>query len=305
MKKFICLTLAILILFPNAVFSKENWVYVSAPNGKQVEVDTSSIGIIGNDVTFNARAEVNKEKYFYTMRMNLEEKTMKIGDIQKYTKNGTCGILKSNDAVHNRYVKSGTLDESMLLFIDDTTKYDIRREDWNEWLPYHIKAMKTVKKNWKPKFDGSKYRCKYHAICEIKVDRFGNITDYDITFPDDNFGYRAESDSEFCKSIEDAVRKTGRLKRLPKNYKGESIRIKMAFVYHYNKDDKKNLLSNIDDKGYHEVNILKKKEPSYRLQNAFSQTGKVLCATCKFLGQAIVFTIVAGAVVAFGIFCFM
>lgn len=230
------------------------WVEVKSPNGNTAQLDMSRLSINDKDVfTFYARSEIDGMYYVYKINADVRKKVMKIISVEQYNKYDANNVISSekiNGA--EKAITEGSLNEAMILYIDSETKDDIRRDDLQNWLPYYTYVMKKFQKVWKPNYDLKKLKERKYRECQITIDKSGNIISYN--FPDSD---KNVEDKAFYMSIKDTINKVGKLKKLPDKYKGQSIVIKLAFVYRYNKEDK-NAKITTDDTGYQDLKILKK-----------------------------------------------
>ena len=298
-KKIISLILCFIFLFQNIVVAGENWVRLEA-NNKSIDINTSNFGIFNDYISIFAKAKVKNDLYLYNLHINCDNKTIIINDIKKITNDKEEIIKNKEKELTTLPVKPNSLNEKIILYIDETTKYDIRRQDWNDWFKYHIKVMKKFNKEWNPKFNKKLYNFRTYITCELTIDKKGNITKYVIDLPEsENFQTtvcEVKENKAIINSIEDTIIKIKKFDKLPKKFKGDNIKIKLAFIYKYNSDDINKNITETDYYGYKILNIckIKYKKKKYK---SFS------CYKIKeFFKDAIIFILVLPFAILIGIF---
>ena len=247
----------------------DKWVEVKSPNGNTAQLDMSRLSINDKDVfTFYARSEIDNMYYVYKIKADVRKKVMKIISVEQYNKYDVNNAVSSeNINGAEKAITKGSLNEAIILYIDAETKDDIRRDDIQKWLPYYTYVMRKFQKKWKPSYDLLKLKERKYRECELTIDKNGNIVSYN--FPDSD---KNVDDKAFFMSIKDTINKVGKLKKLPDTYKGETIVIKLAFVYRYNKEDKATRITT-DDTGYQDLKILKK----YKIRDGIFSSIKAVC----------------------------
>lgn len=270
-KKIISFILCFIFLTQNLTFANDNWIKIEA-NGKSIDINTSNFAVFEDYIYFFAKAKVKNETYIYNLEVNCDTKTLRINNIKKFTGNETKTISDIYTEEKILPVSPNSLNENMILFIDNSTKNDIRRQDWNKWFKYHIKVLKKIKKNWNPKFKKDTYNKQIKITCKLKIDKNGNLIGYYIDEDYLNKKYY----SQIVKSIDNTFLKVNKFEKLPKSFNGNYIEVKIAFVYNYDEDLKNLKITKPDKYGYRNLYVCKHKLKKYKnsLNNSCEKSTK-------------------------------
>lgn len=154
MKKIISITLIIFLLNVNFAYA-ENWVTITAANGKSADLDLDSIQMAVDTVEYNIRTQNNDSIFINKMSTELYKEGIPTAVIErsKY-KNGLSENNKISDEKINtrdyRILKSGTLQSEIFDVLSkelDKKNFIQGKKTWNKYLK---KQRKEIYKHWKP-----------------------------------------------------------------------------------------------------------------------------------------------------------
>ncbi len=297
-KNFILSIICFILFFQTSAIGSDNWVNVTNSKGKSIELNMSDIVIYDKYISVYAKAKIKNEDILYNFFVNYDKKTIYLNDIKKiYNKKEERIYIKESE--RNLPVNPDSLNECIILYLDENTKNDIRRQNWQDWLKYHLDVMKKFNKEWNLKSLKKRYESRIYLTCELKIDKNGYITNYIIDMPESenlkNMINEVKKDPAIIDSVENTIKKIKKFKKLPKSFKGDYIVIKLALIYKYNKSEKKYKISRPDDSGYRNLYIHKIKNKEKKINEFIGPTGFEIEYNIKkigkFFGDTILFII--------------
>ena len=154
LKKILSIMLIILFFNTNYAFA-ENWVTITAENGKSADLDLDSIQMVLDTVEYNIKTE-NKD-YIYINKMSTELYKAGIPTAVIERTQYKNSISEDNQISHEnisnrdyRVVKSGTLQAEIFDVLSkelDKKNFTQGKSTWNKYLK---RQRKQIYKHWKP-----------------------------------------------------------------------------------------------------------------------------------------------------------
>lgn len=188
-KKFVANILIIFLLNMNCVYA-QNWVTISAENGKSADLDIDSISVNLDAVEYDIR--IINDNYIYINRMSTElykdGTPTAVVSRSKYSEDLSNNNKISSETIKNREyrkLKAGTLQAEIF----DVLSKKLEKKSFNKgqstWNNYLKKQRKQILKSWKPaKFsslnvekDISTYFPVYQNDISLDINKNGKIVD--------------------------------------------------------------------------------------------------------------------------------
>ncbi len=153
-KKVVSISLIIFLLNVNFAFA-ENWVTITAENGKSADLDLDSIQMVIDTVEYNIRTQNDNYIYINKMSTELYKEGIPTAVVErsKYKNNLSDNNKISDEKVEirdYRVVKSGTLQSEIF----DVLSKELDKKDFTQgkstWNKYLKRQRKEISKKWKP-----------------------------------------------------------------------------------------------------------------------------------------------------------